>query len=92
MDSLKKAILANLEFLPEKVILYRPSPQLVELKSNYFDSDRQHAYHLTVELFVTTSCEEIIDFKIERIFFFQNEGETPSFSFTKEELTDYIDY
>lgn len=96
MKELKQKILANLEFLPDKVSLKKSETEVVTLNSSYFDEQQQRNYSLSIELIVTkqkVNDEIIIDeFFIEDVFFHYNNGCTPRFNFTRKELNEYIDY
>lgn len=94
---LKQLILANLDFLPNKVDFTRSNDQMVRLKSEYNDKFTNKEYlltlHLKVAMFQKDGENKIGGFSIEEVFFFEDRyGSTPSFSFTRTELIDYIDY
>jgi hypothetical protein len=96
VERLKCDILANLDYLPDKINFSRLRQQVVTLNAEY-GCDCGTYYTLCVEIIVrmtNAGTGEIIirDFTIYQIHFFRNNGECPPFIFTKDELTDYIDF
>lgn len=98
-QQIKQNILANLTFLPDVVNLKSSKPELVFLKSYFFDEETTTEYDLSVEVTVTKQYDasgngrlEIKSFQIEQIIFLQDRGKTPRFDFKRLELIDYIDF
>jgi hypothetical protein len=96
VEDIKKNILANLEYLPDKVNFKKETPQVVILNSHYFDNETNEDYSLSVECVVEMerkNDEIVIDgFYIEQQFVSKNNGSKAGFKFTKDELNDYIDF
>ena len=96
MENIKKNILANLDYLPDKVNFKKETPQVVTLNSHYFDNETNDTYSLSVECVVEMERKDneiVIDgFYIEQHFIHKNNGDKAGFKFTKDELNDYIDF
>lgn len=92
IEELKSKILANLEFLPDKINFNTCDNQFVRLLSVFYDTPTITEYVLCLHILVKMKDYRIESFSIEEIYFFKNLDEKPSFEFTKTELNDYIDF
>lgn len=96
METLKSNILANLDYLPNKVNFKKECTQVVYLCSKYYHEETRTSYTLTLEVIVimkpSNTGPMIKTFEIEEVLFFKNEDEVPKFQFSRSELDDYIDF
>ena len=93
---IKSAILAGIEFLPNKVNFDQCTPQVIYLESNYTDELEEIAYTLKVEVLVEMydkkGKNEIYDYNVESFTLITADGKDPKVRFRKHEIVDYIDF
>jgi len=95
MIPIKIKILENLEDLRSKISQSRHA-EVITLNS-FYECDCGTTFTLSIEMLVSKATNEkgirvVRGFEIYSIHLFKNNGENANFSYTKDEIIDYIDF